>query len=133
MLSWSLVKGALAILTFVAAIMASRDYSMFPVFTQIVLSSYLLIGTARTLVYSSRLNHLYEEMYRTCVTLGISSSAERIRVLVDVEEYECLKAHFKVRLSERQYVKLNAALSAEWEDIAKKIKIGKPPKSNDKH
>lgn len=128
MLSWSLVKGAIAILTFIAVIMVSRDYSLFPVFTQTVFSSYMIIGTTRTLVYSSRLDHLYEEMYRTCVTLGISSSSERVRALVDVEEYECLKAHFKVRLSERQYVKLNSGLSAEWEDIAKKIKIGKSPR-----
>lgn len=126
MAPWAMAKGLLVILTFVAVIMTSHLSSLFPIITQTVFSSYLLGGAAKVLIYDAKLERLYDEMYRSCVTLKANSRLEITRILVDVEEYECLKAHFKVRLSKRLYNKLNPALSEEWTAIAGKIGFDEP-------
>lgn len=129
MVPWSLAKGLLALLSFVFVIMALHSSSLFPVITQTIFSSYLLMGSVKLLIYESRLEHLYDDMYRSCVTTGLGNHLKIARAQVDVEEYECLKAHFKVRLSERLYNKLNPALSEEWAGIAVKIQVRETSKT----
>lgn len=129
MVPWALAKGLSAALAFVAVVMALPPSSLLPVVTQTVFSSYLLVGTAKVFVYSGKLEQLYDGMYRACVTAGAESRSEIARVLVDVEEYECLKAHFRVRLSGRLYNKLNLELSKEWARIAEKAQVGRLPTS----
>lgn len=38
-------------------------------------------------------------------------------------EYESIKAHYRIRLSESIFKKLNPELSAEWDVLSEQIKI----------
>lgn len=131
MLPGALAKGTMAVLTFLVITMAFGSSSLLPLVTQTVFSSYLVTGTIETLVYNNRLEQLYSEMYRLCVTTGMKGRVETQCALVNVEEYECLKAHFKIRLSERLYKKHNPTLSREWADVEKKIRLSRSLKRSE--
>lgn len=43
--------------------------------------------------------------------------------LIDIFEYESIKAHYKVRLSSKIYHQMNESLSEEWSEIERNIKF----------
>ena len=55
------------------------------------------------------------------VTIGIGAS-NQIPILLSIAvEYEAIKAHYKVRLSEKVFRKYHDALSHEWDNLSQQI------------
>ena len=117
-------KGMIAIAVFLVIAMAVPNVALYPVAAQVVFSSYYVIYAARTIAFRCRLQVLYESFYREVVTVGVTKRKQLVALLADIEEYECVKAHFKVRLSSRIYDDENEDLSKKWEEISSHIVIG---------
>lgn len=116
-------KLIIAVVVFILALMFINSAALYPVLAQVIFSAYFIATAIRTCVFCSRLNELYEVYYRELITYGVRGE-ERVPTLIATsEEYECVKAHYKVHLSSRMYNKMNDELSARWRDMEKKISI----------
>lgn len=119
----AIVKLVIAVIVFIFALMFIKNAALYPVLAQVIFSAYFIATAIRTCVYCSRLDELYEVYYRELITYGVHGE-ERVPTLIATsEEYECVKAHYKVHLSSRLHDKLNDELSACWQDMEKKISI----------
>ena len=55
--------------------------------------------------------------------MGVSAAEQEALLIAYAQEYECIKAHFKVRVSSKKFNEMNASLSSEWRAIEKKIRF----------
>ena len=55
--------------------------------------------------------------------VGVSKPEQLVWLRYFCVEYDSIKAHYKVRLSEAQFKKLNPSLSAKWKKILHQITI----------
>ena len=73
------------------------------------------------LIFCNRVNKVYDDFYMQFVTIGIGAS-NQIPILLSIAvEYEAIKAHYKVRLSEKVFRKHHDALSHEWDSLCQQI------------
>ena len=75
------------------------------------------------IIFTQRIKTLYEEGYHELITVGISTTAQRVWLKFFCVEYESIKAHYRIRLSESLFNKLNPQLSETWEKLSSQIKI----------
>lgn len=61
--------------------------------------------------------------YALFTAVGISTTAQRVWLKFFCVEYESIKAHYRIRLSESLFNKLNPQLSETWEKLSSQIKI----------
>lgn len=85
--------------------------------------SQVVAEAIRLIIFTQRIKTLYEEGYHELITVGISTTAQRVWLKFFCVEYESIKAHYRIRLSESLFNKLNPQLSETWEKLSSQIKI----------
>lgn len=117
------IKVGIAILAFVSTCLVNKNYGIVLIISQTVFSAYFVEEYITLLIYKFRLEKLYDDFYKELITIGIKSEEQKILLPAYVIEYEVIKAHYKVRLSEKEFWKHNAETSLKWEKICKEIKM----------
>lgn len=88
--------------------------------TQAVFSAYLVEDAVLLMSFHSKVKYIYERFYETLVSTR--ATGDDLPLLVaNVQEYECVKAHFKVRLDSKLFNKMNSELSERWSAIERRI------------
>ena len=82
-----------------------------------------MIDAVAMIIYEIRIRQLYKNAYTQFVSVGITKYEQLVWVLSYVVEYESIKAHYKIRLDEKIFNRLNPMLSKEWDELKKKIII----------
>ncbi len=111
--------GAYALGSVVALVIACRfvsDGNVLLLIAQTTFSSYVLVDFVMLLLYKIRLEALYSEAYNVFV-LGSRTHINQAWIISYVVEYEAIKAHYKIRLDQKIFNKMNGELSAKWQDI----------------
>ena len=93
------------------------------VIAQTVFSAVVIEDAIRLIIFTQRVKTLYEEAYHELITVGISTTAQRVWLKYFCVEYESIKAHYHIRLSESLFNKLNPQLSETWEKLSSQIKV----------
>lgn len=93
------------------------------VIAQTVFSAVVIEDAIRLIIFTQRIKTLYEEAYCELITIGISTTAQRVWLKYFCVEYESIKAHYRIRLSEPLFNKLNPQLSETWEKLSSQIKV----------
>lgn len=83
---------------------------------QTAFSSYVLVNFVMLVLYKIRLEALYGEAYNVLI-LGNQAHSHQAWLISYVVEYEAIKAHYKIRLEQKIFNKMNSELSAKWQDI----------------
>ncbi|SHH24161.1 hypothetical protein [Clostridium grantii] len=117
------IKTAIACIVFLCACLVYKKYGVLLIISQTVFSSYFLEEFIKLLLFKLRLDKLYEDLYRQLITVGIKDEKQKALILAYAIEYEAIKAHYKVRLSEKIFFKHNSNTSIIWNEICEKIKI----------
>ena len=113
----------IAFIAFICACLVYKDYGVILIVSQTVFSAYFIEEFVRLCVYKSKLEKLYDSFYKQLITIGIKNEKQRSLLLAYAIEYEAIKAHYKIRLSEKEFWKHNEETSLKWENISGKIKI----------
>lgn len=111
--------GAYALGSVVALVIACRfvsDGNVLLLIAQTTFSSYVLVDFVMLLLYKIRLEALYSEAYNVFV-LESRTHINQAWIISYVVEYEAIKAHYKIRLDQKIFNKMNGELSAKWQDI----------------
>ncbi len=111
--------GAYALGSVVALVIACRfvsDGNVLLLIAQTTFSSYVLVDFVMLLLYKIRLEALYSEAYNVFI-LGSRTHINQAWIISYVVEYEAIKAHYKIRLDQKIFNKMNGELSAKWQDI----------------
>lgn len=111
--------GAYALGAVVALVIACRfvsDGNVLLLIAQTTFSSYVLVDFVMLLLYKIRLEALYIEAYNVFI-LGSRTHINQAWIISYVVEYEAIKAHYKIRLDQKIFNKMNGELSAKWQDI----------------
>ena len=117
MIPFSFIKSVVAVAILVMACRFMSDSEFLLIIAQTVFSSYILRGTIMLIFYKLRLDSLYNEGYTLLITSGLKGKNKNAFILSYSVEYEAIKAHYKIRLSERIYKKNNELISKKWEQI----------------
>jgi hypothetical protein len=117
------IRMGIAVLAFISTCLVNKDYGIVLIMSQTVFSAFFVEEYVTLVVYKSRLEKLYDDFYKESITIGIKSEEQSILLLAYAIEYEAIKAHYKVRLSEKEFWKHNSETSLKWEQVRKKIKI----------
>lgn len=126
MLGYSIAKSLIAVIILVSVGWIIRDGSILLVIAQSIFSAYIVEDTVCLAIYVNRLNILYNELYMIFVTTGLHDPKQKPLLLSYCIEYECIKAHYKVRLDSKIFEKYNNELSEKWDRIASKIVVDCP-------
>lgn len=117
MLVYSFIKSIMALYILVVACIYITIPNLLLVITQTALSSYVFVEMVTLIIYKLRLENLYEKGYEDLISPGVKSNAKNAMYLVYVIEYEAIKAHYKIRLSEKVFKRLDNKLSDQWKRI----------------
>ena len=127
MLIYSMLKSIVAVIVLVSVGWLIADGSILLVISQTIFSAYIVEGTVYLVIYVNRLNILYDKTYTLLVTTGIHTSKQIPILLSYCIEYECIKAHYKIRLDSKIFKKYNYELSKKWDGIYAEIVMDLPP------
>ena len=116
------IKAVISIVIFIYACIVYKNYGVVLIICQTVFSAYFIESFITLIIYKSRLDKLYSDFYKELITIGVTNSSQMSLILAYAIEYETIKSHYKVRLSEREFKKHNDETSLKWEQICKKIK-----------
>lgn len=116
------IKIGIAILAFISTCLVNKDYGIMLIISQTVFSTYFIEEYVTLVVYKSRLEKLYDDFYKELITIGIKYEDQKSLLLAYAIEYEAIKAHYKVRLSEKEFWKHNTETSLKWERVCREIK-----------
>lgn len=111
--------GAYALGAVVALVIACRfvsDENVLLLIAQTAFSSYVLVNFVMLVLYKIRLEALYSEAYNVLI-LGNQTHSHQAWLISYVVEYEAIKAHYKIRLEQKIFNKMNRELSAKWQDV----------------
>lgn len=112
---------AVVILIVTCRFVASDDILL--VIAQTAFSAVVIEDAIRLIIFSQRIKALYAKAYHEFITVGISTASQKVWLKFFCVEYESVKAHYRIRLSESIFNKLNPELSAEWDVLSEQIKI----------
>lgn len=121
MLIYSLVKSLLAIIVLISVSWIIANGNILLIIAQAVFSAYIVEDTVYLTIYVNRLNALYDSIYTALITTGVHSSQKMPILLSFCTEYECIKAHYKIRLDSKIFIKYNHELSEKWNTISTHI------------
>ncbi len=122
MIAKSCVKSFLAIVVLIISCRFTINDELLLIISQTAFSTVLIEETFRLFVFTYRIRELFESFYREFVTTGITHKSQRVLLRSYCLEYECIKAHYKIRINESLYNKLNSELSEKWTHILNQIK-----------
>ena len=126
MIFTSIIKSATAFILLFVLGFVFQDGGITLVVSQAVFSSFIIQETFFLIVYYIRLNELYRRFYDVLISNGVHESEQLVALLSFCVEYECIKAHYKVRLNSAIFSKINAELSEKWTEIASRIVVTLP-------
>ena len=93
------------------------------VIAQTVFSAVVIEDAIRLIIFTQRIKTLYEEAYHEFdYCRNLNNGSESVVEILCVE-YESIKAHYRIRLSESLFNKLNPQLSEKWEKLSSQIKV----------
>lgn len=118
-----IIKLVVAAVVFIVALREVHSGEIILFISQIVFSAEVTSNAIALMCYVRRMDDLYEKLYRELVTVGIDGIMPFRVALIDIFEYESIKAHYKVRLSSKIYHQMNESLSEEWSEIERNIKF----------
>ena len=121
MLIYSLVKSLLAIIVLISVSWIIANGNILLIIAQAVFSAYIVEDTVYLTIYVNRLNALYDSIYTALITTGVHSSQKMPILLSFCTEYECIKAHYNIRLDSKIFIKYNHELSEKWNTISTHI------------
>lgn len=111
--------GVYALGAVVALVIACRfvsDENVLLLIAQTAFSSYVLVNFVMLVLYKIRLEALYSEAYNVLI-LGNQTHGHQAWLISYVVEYEAIKAHYKIRLEQKIFNRLNSELSTKWQDV----------------
>lgn len=111
----------ISVIIFIFSVRYVENNELLSIISQAIFSSYFLFDTAVLIAYTIRLKYWYDEAYNQLITTGIKDKQQLKWLLYYIVEYECVKAHFKVKIDKKIFKKYNLILSDEWEVIRKNI------------
>lgn len=123
MISFSAIKSIISFVVFILICIFIKNDDIILIISQTVFSANNICGTLSLLVYKHRLETLYDDFYRSLITVGINQQKEKVLLLSNIVEYESIKAHYKVRLSTKIFNKYNSLLSSNWANIESRCKF----------
>lgn len=122
MLPKKIVEVIVALLIFVVSCLCIPS-EITAIVAEAIFSSFVMIDAVAMIIYEIRIRQLYKNAYTQFVSVGITKYEQLVWVLSYVVEYESIKAHYKIRLDEKIFNRLNPMLSKEWDELKKKIII----------
>ena len=127
-ISEKMVLGAIAklIVAIVVLIISCRfivNDDLLLVIAQTAFSAEVIEDAIRLFIFTQRIKALYEEAYHEFITVGIQTKDQRVWLKYFCVEYESIKAHYRIRLSESIFTKMNLQLSEKWNILSEQIKI----------
>ena len=121
MLLTSSIESFLALLVLIIVCRYAENINTVLIIAQSVFSVSVFENTIMLLIFCNRVNKVYDDFYMQFVTIGIGAS-NQIPILLSIAvEYEAIKAHYKVRLSEKVFRKHHDALLHEWDSLCQQI------------
>lgn len=117
------IRIGITVFAFICVCLVYKDYSIILIISQTVFSAYFIEEFVTLLVYKFRLEKLYDAFYKELITIGIKNENQRSLLLSYAIEYEVIKAHYKVRLSNKEFWKHNAETSLKWKQVYNKINV----------
>lgn len=111
--------GIYALGAVVALVIACRfvsDENVLLLIAQTAFSSHVLVNFVMLVLYKIRLEALYNEAYNVLI-LGNQTHSHQSWLISYVVEYEAIKAHYKIRLEHKIFIKMNPELSAKWKEV----------------
>lgn len=123
MLLGAVAKLIIAVVVLIISCRFIANDDILLVIAQTVFSAVVIEDAIRLIIFTQRIKTLYEEGYHELITVGISTTAQRVWLKFFCVEYESIKAHYHIRLSESLFNKLNPQLSETWEKLSSQIKI----------
>ena len=125
MLIDAVVKMVVAVTILIISCRLIANNDVFLIVAQAALSAFVLEDSIRHIIFTQRIKTLYNEAYHEFITVGISKPAQRVWLRYFCVEYESIKAHYRIRLSESLFKKMNSRLSEEWNTLSEQITITK--------
>ncbi len=117
------IKALFAAAVVVASCHLIADDKMLLIVVQSAFSAFVIEDSIRLFLYQYRIKSLYNEAYHEFVTIGISKPEQLVWLRYFCTEYESIKAHYRVRLDEAIFKKMNPSLSGEWSELLKQVRI----------
>lgn len=122
MLLASIIKSLVSIIVlFVACRFISND-DILLIIAQTIFSASVMEETVRLNIFVYRISALFDNVFHEFVTVGITKKDQRAWLRWFCVEYECIKAHYRIRLDESIFNKINPSISKKWEIISSQIK-----------
>lgn len=117
MIFLSCIKSAIAVVILIVACRFMTDSELLLIISQTAFSSYILLDTVMLVLYKLRMDGLYKEGYALLISPGVKERKKKAGLLAYSVEYEAIKAHYKIRISEKVFKKNNEILSNQWEQV----------------
>lgn len=117
MILMSCIKSAGAVAILMVACRLMTDSELLLIIAQTAFSSYILLDTVMLVFYKLRMDSLFKEGYALLITPGVKGKKKNPCLLSYCVEYEAIKAHYKIRLSEKTFKKNNEKLSNQWNQV----------------
>ncbi|MFW2502763.1 hypothetical protein [Clostridium diolis] len=117
------IRIGITVFAFICVCLVYKDYSIVLIISQTVFSAYFIEEFVTLVVYKFRLEKLYDAFYKELITIGVKNENQRSLLLSYAIEYEAIKAHYKVRLSNKEFWKHNAETSLKWKQVYNKINV----------
>lgn len=93
------------------------------IIAQTAFSALVIENAIALILFEQRIKKLYDLAYHELITIGISTNEQKVCLRYFCVEYESIKAHYKIRLDERLFKKMNNELSEDWNKLLKEIKF----------
>lgn len=122
MIAKSSIKSIIAIIVLLVTCRFIANNELLLVISQTAFSAVIVEETIRLIIFVYRIKTLYDDVYREFITNGICKITQRVWLRWFCVEYESIKAHYRIRLDESIYNKMNPGLSERWEKISNQIK-----------
>ena len=105
-----------AVVALIIACILMKNVNILLIIAQTAFSSYVLVDFAMLVLYKIRMEDVYNDAYNILI-LGNQTRNHQAWLVSYIVEYEAIKAHYKVRLDEKIFNKVNADVSVKWQNI----------------
>lgn len=99
-----------------------NDNNLILVIFQTIFSAFVIEHSISFFFYKFKINNLYDKFYEKCITISDirNSKQTELSLVKDSNNYEYLKAYYKIRLNSKLFYEMNNDLSKEWESMLDK-------------
>lgn len=123
MLPGAIIKLLFAVVALITSIRLISNDALLLIVAQAAFSTIVAEYAIRMIIFALRIKSLYDKAYLEFVTFGISNYSQIVWLRYFCIEYESIKAHYRVQLSESLFEKMNPDLSEEWSALYEQIQV----------